>query len=221
VPESQDEMLSPPDSPVTVLLVDDHAVVRSGYRRLLEHDPRLKVVGEASNMSEALRCDRELAPHVIVLDIALPRVSGIETLRRILRRRPSARILMFSMYDDGIYASRSLAEGALGYLSKASAPELLIEGVRTVAEGKQYISPDVKRNMSHLPPSIVGLGQSLSPREHEILQLLTHGNDAGAIVAQLGLSAKTVANLQSSLRQKLGADTTLQLIMIARQLGLG
>lgn len=206
---------------VTILLVDDHAVVRSGYRRLLEHDPQLRVVGEAANVTEALRCVRKLEPHVVVLDIALPRISGIETLRRILKRRPAARVLMFSMYDDGIYASRSLAEGALGYLSKSSAPELLIEGVRTVAQGRHYISPDVRRNMSHLSPGTIDLGQSLLPREHEVLQLLARGKDVAEIVAELQLSAKTVANLKSSLKQKLGADTTLQLIMMARQLGLG
>jgi two-component system, NarL family, invasion response regulator UvrY len=208
------------DTPVTILLVDDHAVVRAGYRRLLENDPHLIVVGEASNSSEALHYDRELAPDVVVLDIALPGVSGIETLRRILARRPGARILMFSMYTDAIYASRALTAGALGYMSKSSAPELLIEGIQTVAEGRQYLSPDVSQGISSLSSRRSELSESLSIREHEVLRLLTRGHDLRDIGEQLGLSAKTVANLQSSIKQKLGVTTALQLIVLARQLGL-
>jgi two-component system invasion response regulator UvrY len=208
------------DMLVTILLVDDHAVVRTGYRHLLENDSRLRVVGEAANSSEALHHDRELTPDVIVLDIALPGVSGIETLRRILARRPAARVLMFSMYSDAIYASRALRAGALGYISKSSAPELLVEGVRAVASGGQYISPDVRQSMTNLPARTNELIRSLSTREHEVLRLLTHGYDVREIGKQLELSAKTVANIQSSIKQKLGANTALQLIVIARQLRL-
>jgi two-component system invasion response regulator UvrY len=208
------------DMLVTILLVDDHAVVRTGYRRILENDSRLRVVGEAANSSEALHHDRELTPDVIVLDIALPGVSGIETLRRILARRPAARVLMFSMYSDAIYASRALMAGALGYISKSSAPELLVEGVRAVASGGQYISPDVRQSMTNLPARTNELIRSLSTREHEVLRLLTHGYDVREIGKQLELSAKTVANIQSSIKQKLGANTALQLIVIARQLRL-
>src|ERR1700681_63367 len=129
---------------ITVLLVDDHAVVREGYRRLLERDDSLVVVGEAAAAAEAIRRDGELKPDVIVLDIALPGISGIEVLRRIIARRPEARVLMFSMYQDGIYATRAINAGARGYLSKASAPDLLVEAVRSVAEGRRYVSPDVE-----------------------------------------------------------------------------
>src|ERR1700682_1191060 len=97
---------------ITVLLVDDHAVVREGYRRLLERDENLTVVGEAASITEALRLDGELQPAVIVLDIALPGVSGIEILRRLVARRPEARVLMFSMYQDGIYATQAMNAGA-------------------------------------------------------------------------------------------------------------
>jgi two-component system, NarL family, invasion response regulator UvrY len=208
------------DTRITVLLVDDHAVVREGYRRLLESDRRVTVVGEAVNSADALTRDRELTPDVIVLDIALPGVSGIETLRRIMARRPAARVLMFSMYEDAIYASRAFKAGALGYVSKSSAPELLVEAVRAVADGRRYVSPDVNQSMSTLPSRKAELTQSLSSREHEVLRLLTHGYDVNEIGAQLGISAKTVANLQSSIKQKLGANTALQLMIIAREAGL-
>ncbi len=210
-------MTSRRDAPVTVLLVDDHPVVRVGYRRVLEHDRTLTVVGEAANASEALCCDRELTPDVVVLDLVLPSVGGIETLRRLCRQRPAARILMFSMYDDGIYASRSLKEGALGYLSKASAPELLVTAVRAVAQGRQYISPDVRRGMAEFAPDAC---DPLSPREREVLLLLSRGCDAKQIGAHLEVSVKTVANLQSAVKQKVGARTAYQLVVMARRLGL-
>jgi two-component system invasion response regulator UvrY len=209
-----------PGSPITVLLVDDHAVVREGYHRLLARDANLKVVGEAATSAEALALERKLEPDVTVLDIALPGISGIETLRRMLARRPAAKVLMFSMYQDAIYASRALDAGARGYLSKASAPELLIEAVRAVADGQRYVSPDVEQAIARHSARTSELATTLSGREHEILRLLTHGYDLGEIGERLGVSAKTVANHQSSIKQKLGAGSALQLILIARQMGL-
>lgn len=205
---------------ITVLLVDDHAVVRQGYRRLLAHDPAMQVVGEAANSAEALDCDRTLEPDVVVLDIALPGVSGIETLRRIMARRPAARVLMFSMYQDAIYASRAFGAGAMGYLSKASAPELLVQAVRSVADGRRYVSPDVQQAVAAPGAKSSEIALSLSSREHEILRLLISGYDLREIGERLGVSAKTVANQQSAIKQKLGASSALQLILIARQLGL-
>ncbi len=205
---------------ITVLLVDDHAVVREGYRRLLSQDPALRVVGEAAGSAEALDRERALQPDVTVLDIALPGISGIETLRRILARRPGARVLMFSMYQDAIYASRALEAGALGYLSKASAPELLVEAVRTVATGARYVGPDVQEALTLRPARSAELIASLTSREHEILRLLCRGHTLGEIGEQLGVSAKTVANQQWSIKQKLGAGSALQLVLIARELGL-
>ena len=206
--------------PITILLVDDHAVVREGYRRLLAGDPDLKIVGEAGNASDALDCERALEPDVTVLDIALPGISGIETLRRIIARRAGARVLMFSMYQDAIYASRAFEAGALGYLSKASAPELLVEAVRCVAAGQRYTSPDVAGALAAHASKSVELAASLSTREHEILRLLSRGYTLSEIGAQLGVSPKTVANQQWSIKQKLGATSALQLILIARELGL-
>ena len=205
---------------IGVLLVDDHAVVREGYRRLLERDARLSVVGEASGAADALRLDAQLRPDVIVLDIALPGVSGIEILRRILSRRQEACVLMFSMYQDGIYAARALQAGARGYLSKASAPELLVEAVRAVAGGERYVSPDVEAAMSKQNSAPGQLADALSTRELEVLGLLTQGYGMDEIGARLGLSPKTAANHQSSIKQKLGANSALQLILIAQQYGL-
>jgi len=205
---------------VSVLLVDDHAVVREGYRRLLERDASLVVIGEAATATDAIRCDGELKPDVVVLDIALPGVSGIEILRRIIARRPGACVLMFSMHQDGIYASRAINAGARGYLSKASAPDLLVEAVRAVAEGRRYLSPDVEQAMTKQSSASNRLADSLSTRELEVLRMLAQGYGVEEISKRLGLSPKTAANHQSSIKQKLGANSALQLILIAQQFGL-
>ena len=205
---------------ITVLLVDDHAVVREGYRRLIERDASLCVVGEAATIAEALQADAQLQPDVVVLDIALPGVSGIEILRRLIARRPAARVLMFSMYQDGIYATHAMKAGAYGYLSKASAPDLLVGAVRAVAEGTRYISPDVQNAMAMQSTTAQQLAQALSSRELEVLRLLAQGYGIDEIAIRLGLSPKTAANHQSSIKQKLGAGSALQLILIAQQFGL-
>jgi two-component system, NarL family, invasion response regulator UvrY len=205
---------------IAVLLVDDHAVVREGYRRLLERDGSLVVVGEAASSAEAIRCDGELKPDVVVLDIALPGVSGIETLRRIIARRPDARVLMFSMFQEGIYASRAMSAGARGYLSKASAPDLLVAAVRCVAAGGRYLSPDVEQAMAQQSSGTQQLAAALSTRELEVLRLLSQGYGVEEIGERLGVSPKTAANHQSSIKQKLGANSALQLILIAQQSGL-
>jgi DNA-binding NarL/FixJ family response regulator len=205
---------------ISVLLVDDHAVVREGYRRLLEHDDSVAVAGEAATAVDAMRLDAELRPDVVVLDIALPGISGIEILRRIIARRPDACVLMFSMYHDGIYASRAIDAGARGYMSKASAPDLLVDAVRSVAAGRRYVSPDVERAMKQQSSAANELAESLSTRELEVLRMLTQGYGVEEIGERLGLSPKTAANHQSSIKQKLGAESALQLMLIAQQLGL-
>jgi|SRR6185437_3413283 DNA-binding NarL/FixJ family response regulator len=204
-----------------ILLVDDHAIVRQGYRRLLEGEPSILVVGEASNASQACQSVRELSPDVVVMDIALPGTSGIEATRRMLKEQPRLRILMFSMYDDAIYATRALEAGALGYVSKASAPEVLVQAIYSVARGQRYVSPDVAANVarSAAQPGKLEIA-ALSPREFEVLRLLVQGETVKSIGERLGLSEKTVANHQSAIREKLGARNSAQLARLAAQIGL-
>jgi DNA-binding NarL/FixJ family response regulator len=206
---------------VTVLLVDDHAVVREGYRRLLENSSSIRVVGEAADAQSAYLAWQELRPQVTVMDIALPGASGIEALRRIRARDPEARVLMFSMYDDAVFAARALQAGARGYVTKAAAPQMLVEAVLAVAVGRPYIVPAVAqelalRNLAR-DRDVAG---SLSPREFEVLRMLVDGKPVTEIARSLGLTAKTVANHQSALRQKLGAGTAVQLLQAAARLGL-
>jgi len=206
---------------ITVLLVDDHAVVREGYRRLLERDAAIQVIGEASNSVEAYERAAALEPQVIVMDIALPGVSGIEAMRRILARRPQQCVLMFSMYDDAIFPSRALEAGARGYVSKASAPEVLVDAISAVARGERYLSPDVQKLIAqHTSTEAKAAVNTLTAREFEVLRLLAQGETVKHIGEKLGLSEKTVANHQSAIREKLGARNGVQLARVAAELGL-
>jgi DNA-binding NarL/FixJ family response regulator len=205
---------------VTVLLVDDHAVVREGYRRLLEKCPSIAVVGEASDAQSAYIAFQEHQPQVTVMDIALPGASGIDALRRIRARAPTAQVLMFSMYEDPVFAARALQAGARGYVTKAAAPEVLVEAVLTVARGQPYLVGRVAQELALRNLNEGDAAGKLSPREFEVLRMLVAGRPLNDIARSLGLTTKTVANHQSILRQKLGAVTAVQLLQAAARLGI-
>ena len=209
------------DPAVTVLLVDDHAVVREGYRRLLERGGNIEVIGEADTADAALERFRELAPQVVVMDIALPGVSGVEAMRRMLAAKPATRVLMFSMYEDAIFANRALQAGACGYVTKASAPNVLVEAVLTVARGKPYLSAEIAQALAQRNAiAAAAPADALSAREFEVLRLVVQGLPIKDIAKTLGLTPKTVSNHQSAIKQKLGAESAVQLVRIASRLGL-
>ena len=206
---------------VTVLLVDDHAVVREGYRRLLERGGDIVVIGEASDAAQAYEKFCALSSEVVVMDIAMPGVSGIEAMRRMLGRAPDARVLMFSMFEDAIYANRALQGGAWGYVTKASAPDVLVEAVRSVAVGERYLSAGIARELALRGVALdTDRPDALSAREFEVLRLIVQGLALKDIAERLGVHPKTVANHQSAIRQKLGADNPVQLLRMAARLGL-
>jgi two-component system invasion response regulator UvrY len=157
----------------------------------------------------------------VVLDINLPGMSGIEATRRILAREPEARVLVFSMHEDALFGSRALQAGARGYVTKASAPEVLVEAVRTVAQGRMFISHDMAQHLAlqSVPGQELPL-DTLSPREFEVFRLLAEGKPVSEIARILSLSQKTIANYQSAIRQKLEADTSAQMVWIALKRGL-
>jgi two-component system, NarL family, invasion response regulator UvrY len=206
---------------VTVLLVDDHAVVREGYRRLLERGGNIEVTGEADDAESALARFRELAPQVVVMDIALPGVSGVEALRRMLAENPATRVLVFSMYEDAIFATRALQAGACGYVTKASAPNVLVEAVLTVARGRAYVSAEIAQALARRNAVAASASaDALTAREFEVLRLVVQGLSLKDIARQLELTPKTVSNHQSAIRQKLGAESAVHLVRIASRLGL-
>ena len=206
---------------VSVLLGDDHAVVREGYRRLLERHGDIVVVGEAGDADSAHALFCELDPQVVVMDITLPGSSGIETLLRMRAHRPQTRVLMFSMHEEAIFATRALQAGACGYVTKASAPQVLVEAVHAIAGGRRYLSPALAQDLAlRHAAADERAGDALSAREFEVLRLLAQGQSVRQIADTLGLNPKTVANHQSAIKQKLGAQTPIQLLMKARLLGL-
>jgi len=207
--------------PIKILLVDDHAIVREGYRRLLESEPSMRIVGEASDAPQTCQNARVLRPDVVIMDIALPGISGIEATRRLLKEQPQLRVLIFSMYDDAIYATRALEAGALGYLSKVSAPEVLVKAIHAISRGEPYLSSDVAANLARsAAQSARAEIDALTPRQLEILLLLVQGETIQSIGQKLGLSEKTVANQQWAIRAKLGARNTAQLARLAAKIGL-
>ena len=206
---------------VTVLLVDDHAVVREGYRRLLERHGDIAVIGEANDAATAHSLFCSCQPQIVVMDITLPGTSGIEAMRRMLVHNPEARVLIFSMHEDAIFAKRALQAGALGYVTKASAPTVLVEAIHAVAAGNRYLSAEIAQKLALLDVvANPAAADGLSAREFEVLRLLVQGQSIEQIAASMSLNAKTVANHQSAIKRKLGADTAIQLLKKAAQLGL-
>ncbi len=206
---------------VTVLLVDDHAVVREGYRRLLERHGDIAVIGEAADAESAYTLFCRLDPEIVVMDITLPGMSGIEAMRRMLTYKPGTRVLIFSMHEDVIFAKRALQAGAYGYVTKASAPNVLVEAVHAVAGGKKYLSSEIAHKLALRDFGVdESTAAGLSAREFEVLRQLVQGKSVKEIAQSMGLNPKTVSNHQSAIKQKLGADTAIQLLKKAAQMGL-
>lgn len=202
---------------VSVYLVDDHAVVREGYKHLLEK-ANISVIAEAESGEMAHLNYLQHKPDVVVMDLSMPGMGGLETLKKILSKDTKAKILIFSMHDSVIYSSRALQAGARGYVSKASAPDVLVEAILTIASGKRYISPDIAQQIAINNPDGDTILNELSAREFEVFQLLSKGLSLENIANTLHLDYKTVANTQTRLRQKLNVENGSQLVLAAIQL---
>jgi DNA-binding NarL/FixJ family response regulator len=210
--------------PLRVALADDHAVVRAGYRRLLELEPDIAVVaefGEADSAYSALTAAdaaARAACDLLVLDLSMPGRSGLELLRRLGQRLPALRVLVFTMHDGAAMLDQCLRAGAAGFVTKSSAPEVLVDAVRRAARGEIALSPDMAAlsASSHAGPPHT----RLSSREFDILQQLIVGHSVEDIAQNLRLSAKTVANYQTAIRQTLGVSSAVELLRYAREHGL-
>jgi DNA-binding NarL/FixJ family response regulator len=201
---------------ITVLLVDDHALVRRGFRRLLEDDPGITVVGEGSNGAEAIRLVAELKPRVIVMDAAMPGTGGLEATRKIIEKHPKATILMLSMHAEETLVRQALAAGARGYVLKNALDLDLAAVVRRVAAGEQVIDPALVK-----PDPLPGeRNRRLTPRELEVLQLICDGLSNKEIAVKLELSANTVAVHRANIMNTLGVHKTAELVVYALQNGL-
>lgn len=206
---------------IRVLLADDHAVVRTGFRLLLESTGEVQVVGEADSGEACIARFDELAPDVVVLDLSMPGMGGLEALRRLRARSDRARVLALSAHDDSMHARRALRQGALGFLSKRTAPETLLEGVRAVAAGNRYLDPSLAQDVTlaaiDSEPSPL---EQLSEREFEVFIRLARGEAVQRIAQELNVSASTVGTHLYNIKQKLRATNQAELTLIALRAGL-
>jgi DNA-binding NarL/FixJ family response regulator len=201
---------------ITVLLADDHALVRRGFRRLLEDDPEIEVVGEASNGEEAIRLFGELKPKVVVMDAAMPGTGGLAATRTILQGTPDATVLMLSMHSEETLVRQAMAAGARGYILKNAVDLDLAAAVKRAAAGETILDPGVIK-----PAPLAGeRARRLTPRETEVLQLICNGLSNREIAAQLDLSVNTVAVHRANIMNALGVHKTAELVVYALQNGL-
>ncbi len=207
---------------IRVLLADDHAVVRTGFRLLLQSLAEVSVVGEAASGEIACQLYAELVPDVLVLDLAMPGMGGLEALKRIRAHHAQARVLALSAHDDAVHARRALQAGALGFLSKRSAPEALLEAVTTVAAGRRYLDADVaqKLALAEIDGGTKSPTERLSARELEVFIRLASGATVQKIADDLKLSASTVGTHLYNIKQKLGVVNQSELTLLAIRHGL-
>jgi len=207
---------------IKVLLADDHAVVRTGFRLLLQSQPDINVVAEAQSGEAACQMYADLLPDVVVMDLGMPGMGGLEAMRRIRARDPAARVLALSAHDDPMHARRALREGALGFLSKRTAPEVLIEAIAAIAAGRRYIDPGLAQKLALA--EIEGAARSpieqLSEREFEVFIRLAGGATVQKIADDLKLSASTIGTHLYNIKQKLGVVNQSELTLLAIRHGL-
>ena len=200
---------------ITVLLVDDHSLVRHGFRRMLEDEPGITVVGEASDGAEAVSIATNLRPQVVVMDFALPSMNGAVATRRILASLPDTKVLMLSMHSEPDYVRTCLDAGARGYLLKNAMDLELVDAVRKIAAGDQVLDPRLGRLGGSTEPA-----PSLTTRELEVLQLIVHGKSNKEIAIVLGLSVNTVSVHRANIMQTLEIHNTAALVVYAIRTGL-
>ena len=206
---------------ISILLVDDHPVVRQGYRRVLENQRDFRVVAEADNAASAYGAFKSHAPDIVVMDISMKGASGLEAIRNIRSRDGRARILVFSMHSEAALIKAAFSAGASGYVTKSSEPTALIDAIRSVAQGERAMSDDVAHSLAEesVNPSQSMLDR-LGEREIEILRQLAAGATADEIAANLNLSLKTVQNYHYLVKAKTGLQTDAQLVRLAVACGL-
>lgn len=209
------------DKKITVLLVDDHELVRAGFRRLLEDDDKLVVVAEAGSGEQAVHDYTKYRPDVVVMDISMPGIGGIGAIERIIIRNPEARILVLSVHEDGVFTSRALQAGAKGFIPKRSAPEEMIRAIEQVAQGKIFIDPEIAQLIAlQKVTGSESIIDTLSQREFEVFSLLAEGKTVNDIAEILNLSPKTVGTHHTSIKQKLNVSNSAELARLAIRSGI-
>lgn len=206
---------------IRIMLVDDHAVVRAGYRFLLENVEDIEVVAEAASGEDALARFDQVDPDVLVIDLTMPGIGGMETIRQLRARRPDAKVLVFSMHENGALVEHALQAGVSGYISKNSSPESLVTAVRRIAAGNIYIDSELAQTL--VVQQSRGQREALaglSTRELQILKLFAEARSIDEIAESLSLSSKTIANYLSQIKDKLQVGSSTELVRLALSKGL-
>jgi DNA-binding NarL/FixJ family response regulator len=213
---------------ITVLLAEDHTIVREGLRRMLEIEPDLKVVGEAQDGRQAVALAKKLQPEIVVMDIAMPLLNGLEATRQVLKAVPTAKVLMLSAHNDDAYVQNATESGARGFLLKQTSAHKVCQAIREIQQGKTYFSPAVSRRLDRLQLQQAGLpgkpgakkGAVLTSREMEVLQLVAEGRANKETAAELGIGIKTVEKHREHLMAKLDIHDTAGLTRYAISAGI-
>jgi len=209
-----------------ILLADDHTLVRQGLRRILEEQPDWQVVAETGNGLDAVKLASDLQPDVVILDIGMPQLNGLEAARQIAKKLPAARVLILSMHADEVHITKAIEAGAVGYLVKDSADTELVRAVTATAEGKSYFSPaaaavllgEYRRSLARR--GVTDRYELLSDREREVLQLMAEGHSSKSIAAVLGISPATVETHRSHVFEKLDLHSIAEAVLYAVRRGL-
>jgi two-component system invasion response regulator UvrY len=206
---------------IRVLIADDHAVVRSGFRLLLDSADDIEVVAEAESGEEAIVLYDQVKPDVVMIDLAMPGIGGIEAIKKILAKDKRARVLALSVHEDISHPKRVLRSGALGYLTKRQAPEVLIEAIRKINDGNTLIDPELAQRMAVVDASgeVFPL-ESLSEREFEVFEKLALGQNVGEIAEQLHLSPSTIGTHLYNIKQKLSLTNQAEMTLLAVRQGV-
>jgi DNA-binding NarL/FixJ family response regulator len=201
---------------ITVLLADDHGLVRRGFRRILEDDEGMKVVGEAANGVEAIRMAYELKPKVVVMDLSMPELDGVQATKEIVKHLPGTEVLILSMHADDNYVRNALDAGAKGYLLKSSIDVDLVGAIRSVAEGKRFMGNGLRYAARGQDDEL----SKLTAREKQVLQLIAQGRSNKEIATLLELSVNTVSVHRANLMEKMNIHRTAELVLFAIRKGL-
>lgn len=207
---------------ISVILVDDHAVVRAGFRMLLASVNTIEIIAEAESGEAACQLYLNKQPDVVVLDLSMPGIGGLECIRRICSRNPQAKILVFSVHDESVYVSRAIAAGALGYITKNSAPEILVDAIQKIAAGGIYIEAGLEKTSRTHQNEVdyKNLLNTLTPKEFDVFCLLAKGLTTHKIANELCMGYKTAANYGTQIKNKFNAATVAELAHIATALGI-
>jgi len=207
---------------IKVLLVDDHAVVRAGFKLLLATSSNIEVIAEADRGEQAIQFHQQYQADIIVLDLSMPGIGGLETIKRMVKRDKDVNILVFSIYDEQVYINRALNAGAKGYITKNSAPEILSEAITCIIQGQRYIERGLLRAENDQPSvhNYQQIIQSFSAREFDVFNLLAKGLTPHKIADELCLGYKTIANYVTQIKRKLQVSNMAELVHVAITLGI-